>query len=354
MPLLNIYRNGELVDQREMYTFGSGLTMATKELSLFADNLVFEDGIIDCILEIVHCGDVIYNSKTSLFREYVVFRDYREILQEECLPGNYILFAPKLEEFSAHPESIKKVSGEPNLYILQAQEGELLQSSKRTVFFVVEKQKRNIRITADRKNNTKFIHDGEEFIVVDGDLQVVVKSDIDISKYGVRYESTDFKLSAFTCEESEGYKTFFITELLNVCEPQKINIFSYADNKIEASYNVVKFNSISITYDKKLYFDKENIGTVRFHTEKYDKIISFDINQGNVVIPFDDGDIVLSPPVLRWKFGDSEFSSQYGEDLWYRNYSNSAELIIDLPTEMGYQVFLDNNTVLSDSAEHAI
>ena len=350
MPLLNIYRNVELVDQREMYTFGSGLTMATKELSLFADNLVFEDGIIDCILEIVHCGDVIYNSKTSLFREYVVFRDHREILQEECLPGNYILFAPKLEEFSAHPESIKKVSGEPNLYILQAQEGELLQSSKRTVFFVVEKQKRNIRITADRKNNTKFIHDGEEFIVIDGDLQVVVKSDIDISKYGVRYESTDFKLSAFTCEESEGYKTFFITELLNVCEPQKINIFSYADNKIEVSYNVVKFNSISITYDKKLYFDKENIGTVRFHTEKYDKIISFDINQGNVVIPFDDGDIVLSPPVLKWKFGDSEFSSQYGEDLWYRNYSNSAELIIDLPTEMGYQVFLDNNTVLSDSA----
>ena len=350
MPLLNIYRNGELVDQREMYTFGSGLTMATKELTLYADNLVFEDGIIDCTLEIVHCGDVIYNSKTSLFREYILFRDHREILQEECLPGNYILFAPKFEEFSAHPESIKKVSGEPNLYILQAQEGELLQNPKRTVFFVVEKQKRSIRISADRKNNAKFIHDGEEFIVIDGELRVVVKSDVDISKYGVRYESTDFRLNAFTCEESEGYKTFFITELLNVCEPQKINIFSYVDNKIEASYNVVKFNSISITYDKKLYFDDENLGTVRFHTEKYDKSVSFDINQGDIVIPFDDGDIVLSPPVLRWKIGDGDFSMQYGEDLWYKNYSNSAELVIDLPTEMGYQVFLNNNTVLSESA----
>lgn len=350
MPLLNIYRNGEHVDQREMYTFGSGLTMATKELTLYADNLVFEDGIIDCILEIVHCGDVIYNSKTSLFREYILFRDHREILQEECLPGNYILFVPKFEEFSSHPESIKKVSGEPNLYILQAQEGELLQNSKRTVFFVVEKQKRSIRISADRKNNAKFIHNGEEFIVIDGELRVVVKSDVAISKYGVRYESTDFRLSAFTCEESEGYKTFFITELLNVCEPQKINIFNYADNKIEASYNVVKFNSISITYDKNLYFDEENLGTVRFHTEKYDKSVSFNINQGDIVIPFDDGDIVLSPPVLRWKIGDSDFSMQYGEDLWYKNYSNSAELVIDLPTEMGYQVFLNNNTVLSESA----
>lgn len=350
MPLLNIYRKGELVDQQEMRTFGSGLTMATKEMYLYADNLVFEDGVIDCTLEIVHCGDVIYNSKTSLFREYILFRDHREILQEECLPGNYILFAPKLEEFSAHPESIKKVSGEPNLYILQAQEGELLQNSNRTVFFVVEKQKRSIRISADRKNNAKFIHDGEEYIVIDGELRVVVKSEIDISKYGVRYESTDFRLGAFTCAESEGYKTFFITELLNVCEPQKINIFSYADNKIEASYNVVKFNSISITYDKKLYFDEENLGTVRFHTEKYDKSVSFDINQGEIVIPFDDGDIVLSPPVLRWKFGDGDFSMQYGEDLWYKNYSNSAELVIDLPTEMGYQVFLNNNTVLSESA----
>lgn len=349
MPLLNVYRNGELVDQQEMRTFGSGLTMATKELSLYADNLVFEDGIIDCTLEIVHCGDVIYNSKTSLFREYLIFRDHREILQEECLPGNYILFASKLEDFSAYPESIKKVSGEPNLYILQAQEGELLQNPKRTVFFVVEKQKRSIRISADRKNNAKFIHDGEEFIVIDGELRVVVKSDVDISKYGVRYESTDFRLNAFTCEENEGYKTFFITELLNVCEPQKINIFSYADNKIEASYNVVKFNSISITYDKKLYFDDENLGTVRFHTEKYDKSVSFDINQGDIVIPFDDGDIVLYPPVLRWKIGDGDFSMQYGEDLWYKNYSNSAELVIDLPTEMGYQVFLNNNTVLSES-----
>ena len=86
---------------------------------------------------------------------------------------------------------------------------------------------------------------------------------------------------------------------------------------------------------------------VRFHTEKYDKSVSFDINQGDIIIPFDDGDIVLSPPVLRWKFGDGEFSMHYGEDLWYKNYSNSAELAIDLPTEMGYQVFL-NNTVLTE------
>lgn len=208
MPLLNIYRNGELVDQQEMQTFGSGITMATKEKYLYADKLVFEEGVIDCTIEITHCGTAIYNSKTSLFREYILFRDHREILQEECLPGNYILFAPKLEAFSAYPENIKKVSCEPNLYILQAQEDERLQNLNRTVFFVVEKQKRNIRIFADRKKHAWFIHENEEFIVIDGDLKVVVKSGVDVSEYGVRYESTDFRLKDFTCIESNDCSTF--------------------------------------------------------------------------------------------------------------------------------------------------
>lgn len=239
---------------------------------------------------------------------------------------------------------------EPNLYIMSVKAGEMLQSPKRTVFFVVEKQKRNIKIVADRKNNAKFICNGEEYIVIDGDLKVKVNTDVDISKYGIRYETTNFRLKDFTCIEDEGCKTFLISELLNICELQKINIFTYGDNKIEASYNVVKFNGISITYDKKLYFDENNLGTVRFLTEKYDKSVTFDINQGDIIIPFDDGDVVLSPPVLKWKIGNGEFSAQYGGDLWYNNYSNADELIIDIPM-IGYQVFLSNNRSLTESAK---
>lgn len=348
-PILNFYRNGELVDQREMNTFGSGLTKATKEMYLHINEIVTENEDIDFTLEIVHSDEVFYNSKKSLFREFILFRNHREIFQEECQPGNYILFAPKFEMFSTYPEEIKNIYGESSLYNIHSREGEMLQNPKRTVFFVLEKQKNNIRIVANKKNNAKFIHGGEEYSVIDGDLKVVVKSDVDITKYGVRYESHNFRLRDFTCFENEEYKTFLITELLNVCEPQKINIFNYADNKIEAMYNVVKFNNINITYDKKLYFDRENTGVVRFHTEKYDKSVSFNIDQENICIPFDDGDIVLFPPVLRWKFGSENFTTQYGDHLWYKNYTNSTELVVDLPVELGYQVILSNNSMLTES-----
>ncbi|MCH5323868.1 MAG: hypothetical protein J1E39_01520 [Eubacterium sp.] len=350
-PILNVYRGEELIDQRELDTFGTGLTMATKELPIYADNLVSMGGDLDCTIEIVHCGESIYNSKKTLFRDYLLFKDKREILQEECFPGNYILFAPGFDRFSSYPKSIKRMPGEPNLYVFNATEDEILQSEKRTVFFVNEKQNRSIRIVSDRKNNAKFIHDGEEYFVIDGDLKVIVNTDLDISKYGIRYEESDFKLKDFTCIEGEGIRTFLITELLNVCEPQKINIFSYIDNRIEASFNVVKFNRISIVYDKVLYFDKNNIGTVHFSTEKYNKEVSFDIYQGDVIIPFDDGDIVLTPPVLRWRIDDGEPSMQFGDGLWYKSISNSAMLQIDLPPELGYQVFTNNNVFLTEGSE---
>lgn len=348
VPKLNIYHMDELVDSKDMCTFGSGITMATKECSLYVDNLVFKDDIIACKIEIVHAGKIIYSSKSSLFREYILFKDNREILQEECIPGNYLLFASNLEAFSAYPKSVKKKSYEPNLYYIYSQEGELLQTRGRTVCFVTEMQNRKIKTIANIKRNVKFIHNGEEYIVVDGELEIAVESDIDITKYGVRYESIEFKLKDMPCIESEGYKLYCITELLNVGEPQRINIFNYAGNKIEASYSVVKFSNISIAFDKALYFDRECVGVVRFHTEKYDRSASFNINQGDIIIPLNNGDIIITPPVLRWKISDSDFFMKYGEDLWYKDYSNSAELTFELPPEFEYQVILNSGELLPE------
>ena len=139
--------------------------MATKEKSLFVDNLISEDGKIEFTLEIQHCGQVIYNSNKTLFREYIIFKDQREMMQDECLPGNYLLYISDFDSLSSFPDTIKKK--DYNLYVFYAEENEFIQSEKRTVFFVREKSDREIKIIADKKNNAKFIHNGEEFIVID-------------------------------------------------------------------------------------------------------------------------------------------------------------------------------------------
>lgn len=346
MPYLNILCNGKLVRKEEMRTFGSGITMATKEISLDIAEFVDEDSI-ELSVEIVHCNEVVYNSNTNLYREFLLFRNEREILQDECLPGNYILFTKKIEKFSSYPINIRRMTN--CLYTFNSEEGEVLQNRKRIVFFSNEKQNRNIKFDVDKKNNIKFVSNGEAYSVIDGEINIDVESDIDITEYGIRYETTDFRLNEFKYTEHNGLKSFQITELLNIYEPQKISVFSYIDNKIQATFNVVKFNGISVFYDKTLYFGDENTGIVRVETERYVKNAAFDISQGDIVIPLDNGDIILSPPVLRWKIDDCKFSTQDCGDIWYKKYSNSAELSIELPNWMSYKVVLSNNTVLTEN-----
>lgn len=85
-PILNIYRNEELIDQRDIPTFGSGLTMATKEFNLYVDNLVSINGTIDCSIEIVHCDEIIYNSK-NICSEIIYFF---EIAEKSCRKNVYL------------------------------------------------------------------------------------------------------------------------------------------------------------------------------------------------------------------------------------------------------------------------
>lgn len=345
-PHILIFQKGELVDDQELLTFGSGLSMATKEKELYVDNLLTYDNTLDYELKIIHNRTEIYSSGASLNRQFILFGNHREILQNQCCPNNYMIYVPKLDALSSYPHNIKKK--DYNLYVFAAEDGELVRGSYRTVFFSNEKQHRSIRIAADKKSNVKFLHNGEYYNVIDGDVRVFVDSNVDIRKYGVRYEKADFRLSDFEIEEHDGERSFLITQLLSVGEPQKISVFNYSTNQVESSFSVVKFNTINIEFDKAIYFDTYDTGQVRFKTEKYDKSKNFSIKNGDVIIPFPNGDIVITPPTLRWKIADMKDQTEFCNDLWYKTFSNSAELCINIPVNMRYQVILSNNTLLPE------
>ena len=65
--------------------------MATKPYSLNIERIISE-GDIDIRVVISHYGTPIYDSKKTLERTFVLFKDGREIFAQECLPGNYNLF----------------------------------------------------------------------------------------------------------------------------------------------------------------------------------------------------------------------------------------------------------------------
>lgn len=331
-PYIEIKVNGEKIKCERMKTSGSGILMATDDVEINLSDL----GLFDCIdihIEITHCDNVIYDSKENLKRDFILFNDSREVLSQDCLPGIYFLYTPNIGTLLQYPENIQKILD--NTYSLKSFEGDVVQSKGKTVFFLTEKSDRAFIFYAKEHNDVIYRLGDKEYKVIDGELHVDVSETIDINNIGVRYEETSFKLSDFDHTIINGKRRYIISNLLNVGEPQRISIFRYSDNNILASISLIKFNNIKIIFDKPLYYGKDITGVVRFITEKYNIEEQFNIESKEVTLPVEGGEIILYPPVLRWRIDEGEWhTKELSSGLWYKKITNSSILHVNLPKTM--------------------
>lgn len=351
-PYLTITNNGVSVYCEEMVTRGSGLIATTNTIELDLDTLLNNSNTINLSVEITHGEKTVYNSKSGLYRIGILFKDGREITTQDCLPGNYGLFTKDISQYKQRPS---KMLCEGNLWSICASNGDILQNDEKTIFFADEKQSREIYIFAEKRNDIVFRFDNEDYDVVDGDLKIAVQNQLNVAEYGVRYESAQFKLSDFPKQQIGDVCYYSITEILSVGDPHKINVFKYADNKVIHQINVVKFKNITVKFDRDFYYDKELLGEVSFVTEKYNHTVKFNANHDEVLVPIENGEIVINPPVLRWKIDDRELSCRYCEQgIWYKNLTNSSKLTIGVPGH-AVSIFCGNGeTILPETGSSNI
>ena len=337
-PWIEIYSNDTLVYSEELLTRGSGLAMNTKVYQIDVNKCLCGEAH-DVRLVLTHNGTQIFDSKRSLERFFILFNGEREIFASECLPGNYQLYCRNLDFLLQYPENIKKTGS--SFFIINAKEGDVLQSERRTILFAKEKQNKDIWIYADKKMGVKFRQGEEEYSVVDGELKIAAFASSDLSDFGVRYEDTSWRLQDFSKECRNGIVYHNISELLAVGEPQKINVFRFSSGKIMCSANVVKFNKVQILFDREFYYGKNIEGNVTFSTEKFDNETSFSIEQDEVSLPIADGEILLSVPKIRWKIDNGEWNHCFGEKgVWYKTINNSSILELDIPTSVSCDLLI--------------
>lgn len=332
-PYIEVKVNGSHVISDKMLTRGSGILMATTAIEY--DLSFFEcDSILDVKIKITHFDKVIYDSKDALKREFILFnKDSKEVLTSDCLPGLYFLYTKNINFLLQYPKDIHKIT--LNTYSLETYDGEMIQSNNKSVFFMNEKNNRNLYFYARKYNDAIYRLGGEEYKVIDGELYIDVSENADIKDLGVRYESTFFKLSEFENKGVNGKRRFMISSLLNDGEIQHISIFRYSDNIVIASVNLIKFNNIRIIFDKPLYYGKDVVGTAKFKTEKYNFEKQFDIKSSEISLPFENGEIVLYPPILRWKIDDGNWHTEKNQkSIWYKKITNSSVITFDVPKNM--------------------
>ena len=340
-PIVEIQSNGILIFSQDMYTSGSGILMGTKPFDISLKALHTLD-LNNINVKITHSGKVLYDSKDTLKRDFILLNDKKEIVAQDCLPDNYYLYINDFRELTRYPDDIQRISN--NIFSIKAIEGEVLQGKTKTVFFINEKTSRELYLFAREMKDILFRLNGEDYKIIDGDLYVDISDSIGAKAFGVRYNDASFRLTDFESIELEGRHRFNISSLLDVGEVQRISIFKYSDNTIVAALNLVKFNNIKIEFDKPYYYGKNIYGTVKFKTDKYDVLLDFDASLNELYIPIADGEVIIYPPTIRWKIDDELWKCvSLDSPVWYKKHNNSSVLQIQVPKEIIYTVGLGNN-----------
>lgn len=339
-PKIVLKTNDKSIFSDELRVKGSGILLSTmKYIINLKDYYCEKDFSLETLeIEIIHADKKIYNSKNSLKRKFILFKDVREIYSNSFIPGQYYLFVVEFNFLSKHPSCIYKA--DKCFYSLNAVEGECLQSGERIIFFESEKTKREIIIHGQFLNTVKYIENAEEYQVIDGEIYVDLFEDTNMFDYGINYSGSKFKLNEFPYTYENHYKRFVISHLLSGGDFNKISVFKYSTNEIIQTINVIKFNDVKIKYDKFLYYGFQQKGFVNFVTKKYHTNTMFDINDEEVSIKFGNGELQFFPPKFGWRLDNEKFNYSENTKFWWKEMNDSTILEVTLPKNINIELFL--------------
>lgn len=308
-----------------------------------------EEGLNSVSVVIKQGGKILYQSGDSLKRKFIIFKEANEVTSDICKPGVYQLYVPKFNMLKvARQDNLSRCKGK--LFYYQAEEGDKISYEERIIFFETVKKERPLTVFDDDKVDIVFRAEGCEYKVIDGDLFVGLKPELNPEDYGVRYEDASFKLTDFPLAENVLEQKFRITELLMPGETQRITIFKFVDNEIIETVNIVKFNSIKLNYDREIYYGNELFGCVTFSAEGFDEVsVTFSAEDDEILLHTANGDIVVRPPVFAWAIDDKMQPHFYPQRaLWYDDITNSSKFFPLFISGLSGSLLLDDSPVPGD------
>ena len=329
-PDIDVFVSGNLViKQQKIPIFsGSGLFPRTKMMEYPLEKFDFGKGI-DIQCRISYCDKLIYDSKRTLLRTFIVFSpEGKELKGPSIPPGAYSLFAPNgIDGFLNRPSDITRVQARSRLFRFNALEGEAIRDGGDIVLFYKDDAPRSVYFLC-QKLNLIYRKDGKEYEVIDGDLKLVISEGEDVGNIWIRYNDIVFPLSQF---ERDG-RDFTVSSLTDFGETSTIAVFRMSDNHIYDSINFIKLGDVRLSFDKDIYYEAgeawhgevaASYADVRLRSEFtiYDEEFSF---------PLNGGELLFKPPLLRWKLDGGEWQYKPMGPIYYREIGNTAVLKLDM------------------------
>lgn len=331
---LEIKNLGQQILSQELKTRKNEFTTTTIRQIIKLDNLLENSSKINLKIEISSGAKVLYNSKSKLNREFILFGNELEITKQITPPNNYLLYT--LDSDLANSISHMINGQQSNLYNIYPNSGDVITSNGRQIIF---KEINKNQVVEDIEifgaiSNLEWIYQEKNFQVFSNDIKLLISKDLPLEGVELRIDAKRFLLTDIYIEQiiDEKFNVLDITRFINKSHYFHLSVYSNKREKELFSANIVSFKDLKVEFNQPLYF-AAGVKTVTIEYKGITNIKEFGLEQDDVVIDFNDGYFNISIPWFKWKKdGESYQNSTDYTPKWYKDFIHNGSILeIDLP-----------------------
>lgn len=340
--LLSIYVNGKLGYSEEMRTKRGELVITTQPVELELNELLKYDNEINLRVEIKENGAIIFDSEknktTSLYREFILFEDDKEVLSLINKPTNYFVYSKNIDGLKNTPQELTTYG--TNIYNIYPTVGESLTGETRQVFFVNKEKAARLGNTVCLIGNLKdveWLFDEYTCVVYGNSVKLMIPETLNLKSLELQIDSKIYKLENLKYEQTANNCYQFGLKALGLIaedEPTEISVFSYEKDSILLLETIISLPNLDVKFNHSTYYgDIEQQITITDEIYAYETTWS---NQDNEIkCPLKDGILLAKVPYFRWQIGNNRWHKEpINRKLWYKNFIQNGDLLeIDNPIE---------------------
>jgi hypothetical protein len=335
---LSVYVNGEQFCSEKMRTKRGELVVSTKEKEFDLNDLLKDYESINIQIIITENETILYDSKETLNREFILFEDEKEIFSQINKPSNYFVYSKNIDALKRVPKELTTYG--TNIYNIYPKAGESLTGEIKQVLFVdkakVAKSSNTVCLLGNVPDIEWVLDDIHCFVYKDS-VKLIVPENTNLKALELKVDNKTYKLENLKCERLENNAYMFgllKLRLLKPNEPIELSLYSYEKEVTVLTETLIVLPNIEIKFNNSVFYGNIERKITVSNNEQNDDF-SWNNQDNEIICPLSDGKLLVKIPYLKWRITDKEWHNEpINRKLWHKELLDNGDLLeIDNPRE---------------------
>ena len=332
--MLFVEAGGVEVYREEMRTKRGELVTTTKQIELDLNQLLENSSSVNIRVWVKEDDAVIYDSKESLNREFVLFEDENEVYSNTLTPSNYFVFALDIDKIKT-PDECHGYSR--HLYNIYPRVGEMLSGNYRQIVFVDKRKTSYFGKKVCLVGNIADVdwrNDKTVYNVFNSNMSLVVPKEHNLKALELRVDDNVYKLSDLSKVDFDDYYQFNLQKIIPISRPIIVALFSYSKEESILREDVIVFHDFEIHFNKPYYYG-EMVRKVSICHDGIKDELTWSNQDDEVYYAYNEGLLEIKIPQFRWRIGEKEWHTGpiLGEKWCKEIVTNGDLLELDYPLD---------------------